>query len=178
MQKVTVKLSVFHWFYRTLKMNKLIILIALIFVIIATGCATEEMQDVTHQIETHPHKYSFTEVMDDYHARLDVDHIDGEMFLIFENISEKPTKLIELRRIRGEVILPDGTVKDEIFRPIRTLFYRPQKRRASTYVAQDEWLKTTPRFILKVKVSFEGKDYELIFNYAVPGGEIPFHRER
>jgi len=159
-------------------MNKLSILITLFFILIVIGCVTEGRQDVAHQIETHPHKYPFTEVMDDHHARLEVDHIDGKMFLIFENISEKPTKLIELKRISGEVILPDGTVKDEIFRSIRTLFYRPQRRRASTYVAQDEWLKTTPHFILKVKVSFEGKDYELIFNYTVPGGEIPFHRER
>jgi hypothetical protein len=138
-------------------MNRLSFFIALIFIFIATGCATDERQNVTHQIETHPHKYPFTEVMDDYHARLKVDHIDGKMFLIFENISEKPTKLIELRRIRGEVILPNGIVKDEIFSPIRTLFYRSQRRRASTYVAQDEWLKTTPSFILKVNVPFEGK---------------------
>ena len=159
-------------------MNKLSILISLLFIIIAMGCAIGERQDITHQIETHPHKYPFTEVINDYHVRLEVDHMGGKMFLIFENISEKPTKLLELRRIRAEVILPDGTVKDEIFRPIRTLFYKSQRRRASTYVAQDEWLKTTPNFVLKVKVPFEGKDYELIYNYTAPGGEIPLHRER
>ncbi|MEW6569757.1 MAG: hypothetical protein AB1390_01075 [Nitrospirota bacterium] len=159
-------------------MNKLSILTALTFIILVTGCATEESRNVTHQIERHPHAYPFTEVMDDYHVRLEVDHMEGKMFLIFEDISEKPTKLLELKRIKGELTLPDGTVRNKTFRPIRTLFYRPQTRRASTYVVQDEWLKTTPNFILKVEVPFEGKDYELIFNYTVPGGEIPLHRGR
>lgn len=40
----------------------------------------------------------------------------------------------------------------------------------ASLVAQDEWLKTTPNFVLKVKVPFEGKDYELNFNYKVPEG--------
>jgi hypothetical protein len=148
------------------------------FIFITIGCVNVERQDVTHQIETHPHKYPFTEVINDYHVRLEVDHIDGKMFLIFENISEKPIKFLEMRTIKAEVIFPDNSFREEVFRPIKTLFYRPQRRKASTYVAQDEWLKTTPSFILKVKIPFKEKDYELIFNYEVPGGEIPLHRER
>jgi len=83
-----------------------------------------------------------------------------------------------LHSIKGKVIFPDGTVKDVLFMPSKTISYKKfSRRRAKSYEAHGEWIKTTPAFTLKVTIPFEGKSYNLTFDYKVPGGKIkiPVH---
>jgi len=72
------------------------------------GCTSGGKKEAIHY-PPHTHKYPFTQTMGDYHVRLDVDHTNEKMLLIFEDISERPVKLVNLRSIRGEIITPDGT---------------------------------------------------------------------
>ena len=57
------------------------------------GCMSGRKKEAIHY-SPHTHKYPFTEVMGDYHVRLDVDHANEEMLLIFEDISERKVKLL------------------------------------------------------------------------------------
>lgn len=151
------------------------------------GCAPQAKQQVTEPAP-HPHDYPFTEVIGDYHLRLVVDHADGEMALVFEDISEKPIKLVGFQRIKGEVTLPDGTVKEEIFRAVKTSTHSrhwthkrahpvvSKKRLVGIFTAGPEWIKTTPKFALEVIVPFKGRDYQLAFQYEAPAGKVPYHR--
>jgi hypothetical protein len=155
-------------------MNKLRTFTVLVILITGSGCAVEEKQRIIQKPEPHPHRYPFTEVTGNYHVRLEVDHAKGKMLLLFEDISEEPVRLLRLKRIKGKVVLPDGIVKIETFRPWPHLHRKRTLRRgAGRYVARGKWIKTTPAFILNVKVHLKGHAYELTFNYEIPGGKIP-----
>ncbi len=161
------------------QMSTLMCCAVLFFVL---GCASEAKRGA-HEPLPHSHYYPFTQVMGDYHLRLVVDHADGEMALVFEDIAERPVKPVELDRIEGKVTFPDGTVKDETFRP-RTIpgkrYFRHRygsvSRRRGIYTALGDWIKTAPRFSLDVVVPFKGEDHKLTFQYEAPGGEVPYHR--
>jgi hypothetical protein len=162
--------------------KRISIIVSLIFVLVGAGCATEKKVKATH-VPPHPHHYPFTEVLDDYHVRLVVDHNSGEMALIFVDISEKAVKVVRVQRIMGKATLPHGRVIEETFRSekhpgekYKTRRSRFKKRLAGMFTAQAEWVKTTPKFGLTVLFPFKGTDRQLTFNYEVPGGEIPFHR--
>ena len=126
----------------------------------------------------HPHELPFTQPLNGYHVRLEVDHLEEEMALIFEDISEKPVRLLRLTDIEGEVVLPDGTKEEVTFRAPGKVPYHKYLRRqlAGVYVARAEWLKTMPVFVLHVAIPLKGRDYLLTFDYQVSGGRIPFHR--
>lgn len=169
--------------------NRIIIPISLSLILITLGCATANKVKETH-VPPHSHYYPFTEGLGEkYHVRLLVDHQTGEAALVFEDISEKPIKLLRLRSIKGKALLPDGTVKEEMFWAVKGLdhshwthrrahpVFRSKKRRTGTFTTSAEWIKTTPKFKLQVAFPFKGSDHELTFRYEVPGGKIPFHRK-
>lgn len=161
-------------YFDKLIMNRLFTVIAIVVVIAGSGCALEEKQRTIQQPEAHLHKYHFTEVMGDYHVRLEVDHGKGKMFIIFEDISERPVKLLSLKTIGSKVIFPDGTIKTVTFRSLRPIYRKLiSLRKSGIYVVRKEWLETTPSFVVKVKIRFKGRKYELTFNYEVPSGKIP-----
>ena len=170
-------------------MNKLVIT-SLIFAFLTavSGCAADKRAPVDSP-PPHSHNHPFTEVLGKaHHVRLIVNHAQGEMALLFEDISEKPVKIIRAQKIVGEVELPNRTVKKEIFRSVN-MFHKDHwtnrraraarliKRLAGDFVARGEWIKTTAQFDLKVVVPFQGADYALTFQYKVPGGSVPFHRK-
>lgn len=167
--------------------RKIGVLISFIVVLLALGCAPQTKREATKHA-SHPHYYPYTEVMGDYHLRLVVSHADGKMALVFEDIAEKPIKLVRLERIKGEVTLPDGTAREEIFRPVDASGHgshwshrRPhpgvsKKRIAGIFTTSAEWIKETSKFSLDVTVPFKGSDHQLTFQYEAPGGEIPSHR--
>ena len=170
-------------------MNKLVITLLMAFYITSISSCTTDRRAPVESPPPHSHNYPFTEVLGKaHHVRLIVNHAQGEMALLFEDISEKPVKIIRAQKIIGEVELPDSTVKKEIFRSVNVLHKghwtrkraraaRLKKRLAGDFVARGEWIKTTPQFDLRAMVPFQGTDYNLTFQYKVPGGSIPFHRK-
>jgi hypothetical protein len=138
-------------------------------------------------ISDHPHYYPYTKVLaDEYHLRLDVDHNEKKMALIFEDISEKAVRLVTFNTIDGEVILPGGesrkvkltAVKEESKRtrrdPLVTTF---GKRKAGRFEAEADWLRTATDFDLIVTFPFADKDYKFVFEYAT-SGPYPYHMRR
>ncbi len=162
--------------------RKRIIVFFCFFAFFGLSCATTEKTQLT-QPPPHSHYYPFTQVIGDYHVRLVVNHTEGELTLIFEDSSEKPVKIVRSRRIKGKAVLPDGTIEDVIFYTSkvpwgpRRRHYHPRKRLAGTYYAQAEWVEITPRFELTAQLPLMGEYYERIFEYEVPGGELPVHRK-
>lgn len=144
-----------------------------------TSCAAR--QPSVHETTPHEHKHPFTEVIGDYHLRLVVDHDEGKMALLFEDIKEEPARLVHLEWIYGRVLLPDGAVKDVYFKPTRPMRHKfihkhhrhMRFRLAGTYVVQTDWLKSNPRFELQVPLLFKGKEYKLIYNYEMPSSAGP-----
>ena len=165
-------------------MTKRAIILIFLIVFIITGCAGKNMEKAT-PFSPHSHYYPFTEVLEDYHVRLVVDHTEGVMILVFEDISERPIKAVRLQRIKGNAILPDGKVIKETFRAKKPLGTSGRPRGSKFYFGrsvgkfnnQAEWVKTTPKFDLKVTFPFRGTDRELAFNYEVYGGKIPSHKK-
>jgi hypothetical protein len=137
------------------------------------GCAP---QQTAQEIAPQPTEYPFTQVMGDYYVRLVVDHVEGEMFLLFENVKEEPVELLRLEGIESEATLPDGAIRREIFQPTEALEHKfihryhrhLAERLACCYMVKADWLKTTPNFDLKVKVPFEGQMYDLEYEYRQP----------
>ncbi len=157
------------------------ILVFWLFVFFGVGCATTEKAQMT-QPPPHSHYYPFTAVLGDYHVRLLVDHTEGELTLIYEDISETPVKVVSSHSIEGKAVLPDGTIKDLRFHAVKEHWgrqrrYPPTRRLAGTFRAEAEWVKTIPKFELTTELPLRGEYYERTFEYEVPGGEIPFHRK-
>lgn len=160
---------------------KRIVGILMFFSVLSGMVSCAARQPSVHELTPHQHKYPFTEVIGDYHLRLVVDHVEGEMFFLFVDISESLIKLVRLERIRGQVLLPDGTIKEENFRPtrlsshkhIRKKHLQRRSRLAGIYIVQADWLKTSPKFELQVSVPFEGRKYELTFHYEMPSISKP-----
>jgi hypothetical protein len=139
-----------------------------------TGLGCVNYKEVIQAHATpHPHAYPFTVVLRDYHVRLVVDHATGKMTLIFEDISEEPVNPISARKIFGIVTLPGGRVIKETLRAqYRSFRERAREHPVGYFTARAEWIKTTPKFELVVTFFFRGRNYELTFNYEVPGGKI------
>lgn len=156
--------------------------LSLLMLLVGLGSASGSRQEVTQPVP-HSHRYAFTEVLGDYHVRLIVNHVDGEMALVFEDIAERPVKPVELDSIKGKVIFPDGTVKEEKFRPRKipgkryyTHKYGSKSKKRGIFIVRGKWIRESPAFRLEVTVSFKGKDYEPSFEYEALGGKIPYHR--
>jgi hypothetical protein len=149
-----------------------------LLLIMHLSCASWKKENSNHYTP-HEHKFPFTKVMGDYHLRLEVNHVNEEMMLIFEDIAERPVKIVDLRQIEGEVIFPDGMVSNVTFHPQAPIMKKHiTHREAGTYVEHDEWIGSAPAFKLHIKVPFEGKEYDFTYDYEVPGGKIetPYHR--
>jgi len=137
------------------------------------GCASEKPK-TAHEATPHEHKYPFTKVMGDYHAQLVVDHDKGQMFLLFTDITEEPVKLLRLESIYGGATLPDGTKRDVAFRSTEPLSHKfihkyhshMIHRRAGTYIAESDWVKINRAFDLQVTIPFEGRSYDMTYNYV------------
>lgn len=166
--------------------RKMSVLMSCVLLFFAWGCASEARRGV-HEPVPHSHYYPFTEVIGDYHLRLIVNHADGDMALVFEDFAERPVKPVEFESIKGRVTFPDGTVQEETFRARTRLGekytrryysrkYGSMPRQQGIFTAPSEWIKTTPTFTLEVMLSFQGRNYELTFQYEAPGGQIPYHR--
>jgi len=157
------------------------ILIPILLLLLGQACATKEEAQMI-QPPPHTHYHPFTAVIGDYHVRLVVDHREGELTLIYEDISEKPVKVVSSRSIEGKVLLPDGTIKNVTFHAVKVHWgrqrrYPPTRRLAGTFHAEAEWIKTTPKFELVAELPLKGAHYERTFEYEVPGGKIRFHRK-
>jgi hypothetical protein len=142
----------------------------LLLVPILSGCALTDRRKTSHEVTEHPHRYPHTEVMGKYHVRLDVVHDEGKMYLIFEDISEEPVKLLTEEKIRGKVKLPEGTIKKEHFHATKQIYRkkrisRSKERRVGTYVALGEWLRTEHAFVLEINVRLRGRWHKLSFDY-------------
>ncbi len=155
-------------------------------VLVFVGCASKAEKPL-HQLVPHSHYYPFTQVIGDYHLRLIVDHADGDMALVFEDFAEQPIKAVECGSIDGKVTLPDGRVEEVTFRPhtdpgekYRRRYYSRKygsmPRQCGILTAGGEWIKTTPAFTLEVTVRLMEERYQRTFEYAAPGGEVPYHR--
>lgn len=142
------------------------------------SCVSGKKDDTTH-LHPHKHEFPFTKVMGDYHLRLEVDHANKEMMLIFEDIKERPISLVDIREIEGEVIFNDGTTKKVVFYPEEPIMKKHITHRlAGTYIEHGEWIRYTPAFKLHINFHFEDKNYDFTYDYKAPGGkiEIPYHR--
>jgi hypothetical protein len=149
-----------------------------LLIIMYLSCASWKKENTNHH-QPHEHEFPFTKVMGDYHLRLQVDHINKEMMLIFEDIVERPVKIVDLRQINGEIIFHNGTTKQVTFYPQEPIMRKHiTHREAGIYVERGEWIGSTPALKLHIKVPFEGKEYDFTYDYEVPGGkiEIPYHR--
>ncbi len=158
--------------------NKISILTAFLLVSLAFGSTS-----MAEEPGAHSHYYPFTKVMGDHHLRLVVDHAYGKMALVFEDIAERPVKPVRLDRINAKIVLPDGTVKEQMFRPRTTPGKRYYNNRYGThsnkrgrYVARGDWIKESSKFDVDVVVPFKGEEHRLTFQYEAPGGELPLHR--
>lgn len=157
-------------------------LVTLFLLLSSVSFATEQT------VTDHPHFYPYTKVLaDEYHLRLDVDHNDSTLALIFEDISENAVRLVTFKTIDGEVILPGGesrkvelkAVKKESKRTRRDpLISRLGKRKAGRFVVTADWIRETPDFDLVVSFPFEGKDYKFVFEYSTRGHMFPYHMMR
>lgn len=142
--------------------------IVLIFAM--ASCAPQ--QPTVHEITPHEHLYPNTEVLGDYHLRLVVDHNQGKLFLIFEDISEYPVRPVKnLTKIVGTAKLPDGSVKELTFTPTEPPGHKlihgfhQHARYAGLYISQADWARRTNNFKLTVIVPFHGREYELSYDY-------------
>ena len=99
-------------------------------------------------ISDHPHFFPYTKVLaDEYHLRLDVDHPDGKMYLIFEDISEKAVRIMPLKNVAGEVLLPGGKTMVVEFKAVKQgkstrtrrdpLIFSLKKRKAGRFVVTE-----------------------------------------
>ena len=141
-------------------------------------------------ITDHPHFFPYTKVLaGDYHLRLVVDHSESEMLLVFEDISEKAVKIMPLKTISAEVLLPGGESKMVKFKAVKDKKKRTShrdahpvlrltKRKAGTFSSNASWLNDSPDFDLIVTFPFQGKDYKFVFNYSTGGHMFPYHMRR
>ena len=119
--------------------------------------------------ETHVHEYPFTEDMENYHVRLEVNHSRGIIRVIIEEYSEEPVKLLRFKKINGNIILPYGAIQIETFRTLKSMSQKWISRgKPGVYMARTEWLKSVPAFKLELAVNFKGQDHNLIFDYQKP----------
>lgn len=158
--------------------SKALWLLGTALVLALIGCGPQ--RPTLHEITPHEHHYPNTEVLGDYHLRLVVDHSSGELFLIFEDISEYPVRPVKnLERFTGTASLPDGSVKRLTFVPseplghrfIRTRKFHQHARYAGLYMSQADWVKSAESFRLTVTVPFHGRDYELSYDYRSKASE-------
>jgi hypothetical protein len=166
-----------------MKSERNTLLVLLIF-FLALGCASGAKQTV--QPPPHSHYFPFTEVIGDYHLRLIVDHVDGDMALVFEDVHEQPIKAVKCREIEGKVTFPDGSADKVTFRADRTAGKKYRQsyitrrsaipRECGVFTAEGEWVKKTPKFTLDVKVPLMGERYQRTFKYEAPEDEVPYHR--
>lgn len=136
-------------------------------------------------ITDHPHYYPYTKVLaDEYHLRLVVDHNESKLALVFADISEKAVKLVTLKSIDGEIVLPGGetkevkltAVKEKDMRSRRDpLISRLGKRKAGVFEYKADWIKSATELDLIVSFPFEGKDYKFVFEYSTGGRMFPHH---
>ena len=122
----------------------------------------------------------------EYHLRLDVDHNESKLALVFADVSEKAVRLVSFKSIEGEVVLPGGetkkvkltAVKKKSYRTKKeTLVSRLHKRKAGEFEVVADWIRTTPNFALVVSFPFEGKDYKFVFEYTIGSQKLPHHRK-
>jgi len=166
-------------------MNKIaIILISIVFIFSGSSWASERSASV----KAHSHYYPSTEVLgENYHVRLVVDQSKGEAALIFEDINENPIDLIRAKRLKAQVILPDGTVKEDFFRILnrgsdqrrrshkRSQVYWVKRPLSGKFLTTSDWIKSTPEFELKLMIPVKGENYPVNFSYKVEGGAIASH---
>ena len=133
------------------------------------------------------HYYPNTKhLADEYHLRLDVDHNESKLTLVFADISEKAVRLVTFKSIDGEVILPGGKTKKVKLTAVKkksnrtkreSLVSRLHKRKAGEFEVVADWIRTTPHFDLIVSFPFEDKDYKFVFEYTIRGNKLPHHRK-
>jgi hypothetical protein len=130
---------------------------------------TQKEPQKTAPPEKHVHEYPFTEDMENYHVRLEVDHTRGIMKMLFEEFSEEPVKLLRFKTIKGKITLADWSEKNETFVTIKSMAQKwISRENPGIYMVRKEWLKSADAFKLELAVSFKGQDHNLIFNYQKP----------
>jgi hypothetical protein len=157
------------------------ILIGFSLLFLILGCAPKRMV----QPPPHSHYFPFTQVIGDYHLRLIVDHVDGDMALVFEDFAERPLKPVECNNIEGKVTFPDGSVEEVEFRTYTSPGEKYRRRyysrkysmlnQCGIFTARREWIKTTSKFTLEVTVVLRGERYQRTFEYEAPGGGMRYH---
>lgn len=165
------------------KQGIIISVVTTLFLFLSSGGFAMEQS-----IDEHPHFFPYTKVLaEEYHLRLAVDHSDSKMMLIFEDISEKAVRVVSLKTIRGEVLLPGGDTRMVEFKAVKGKSKRTRrdplisslsKRKAGRFEVTADWIKTTPDFDLIASFPFKGKDYKFVFNYTTGGHMFPFHMMR
>ena len=133
------------------------------------------------------HYYPYTKhLADEYHLRLDVDHNESKLTLVFADISEKAVRLVKFKSIDGEVILPGGETKKVKLTAVKKesksgrrdpLIFNLTRRKAGKFELVADWIRTTPNFDLIVSFPFEGKDYKFVFEYTIGDHALPHHRK-
>ncbi len=172
--------------------KKMTVIIFFLLFIIGQGCSVKETQKTaqpetpeemqkteqpaaqkepqkTIQPEKHTHEYPFTEDMGNYHVRLEVDHTNGTMIILFEEFSEESVKLLRFKSIKGKITFPKRSEKIETFITIKYMAEKWITREApGIYMFSKEWLKSADTFKLELTASLKGKDHNIIFNYQKP----------
>jgi hypothetical protein len=139
-------------------------------------------------IPDHPHLFPYTKVLGEkYHIRLIVDHTEGEMILLFEDISEFAVEIMPLKTIAGELILPGGERRAIEFKAVKDdtawthgdphPVLRLSKRKAGKFLYRADEVKELRDFDLIVSFPFKDKDYKFVFEYSA-GDMYPGHRRK
>jgi hypothetical protein len=102
-----------------------------------------------------------------YTAQVDILPGQDKMTVTFYDRSGREAKLDGVRRISAQVLLADGSHKDVIFLPERSLHNKKQSRRGeSTFIARGEWIGNTAGFSLKMDVPVERDTFEMAYSYG------------
>jgi hypothetical protein len=161
-------------------MRKFTIFAFSLLLIAGAGCTVKQTQKTAQpetqkepqkrvQPEKHLHEYPFTEDMENYHVRLEVNHAKGTMIILFEEFSEEPVKLLRFKTIKGKIAFPDRSEKQETFVTMKSLVQKwISRENPGVYMARKEWLKSADAFKLELTASFRGKDHNLVFDYQKP----------
>ncbi|MFQ5952199.1 MAG: hypothetical protein ACE5JK_02195 [Candidatus Omnitrophota bacterium] len=159
------------------------ILIVSFMVVLTLGISFAE--EITFpKEEDHPHKYTHTQSIGDYHASFYINHQKGEISVLITDKYEDPV-ILRAKRLKAEIISPSGEVKKVKFVPARhaagPMRMGPRSGRhmySSRYGLKRDWIENIHEFKLVVEIPIKGKIYEAGFNYKTSPREHMHHKHK
>ena len=106
---------------------------------------------------------TYTEKNNCYNIHFSVLPVKEQIFLQIYDGDNNPVKLINVNKLNGQVILPDGSNEKVTFNSTKALNNKHISRRgASTFVAYGDWLKDYSNFKIQVKLPLNKKQENLM----------------